>query len=379
MSARIRARLGELFERHRVDDPARLDRFYDSERGYYPPEEAGEERDYFAICVASVDGQLYCEGDHDRPFALQSISKVFAYALALADNRREDVLARVGVEPSGDAFNSIVFDERYHRPYNPMVNAGALVTTDLVRGASGERKLERLLGVMQACAGDSGLEVNQRTFARELRHADRNRATAYLMRAEGMLEGDVEELLALYLHQCSVQVTCAQLAVMGATLANGALNPFTGERALPRDRVRDLLSVMYTCGMYDAAGQWAYEVGVPAKSGVSGGILAVVPGKGGIGSSHPAWTSTATASAASASAMSRHPTRRPRVRRRGRGRAPRTYRSSPGSKLNTTVSRRMPLNGICERRTPSRVNPQRSATRCEARLSGPQFRSSRAS
>ena len=103
------------------------------------------------------------------------------------------------------------------------------------------------------------------------------------MRAEGMLEGDVEELLALYLHQCSVEVTCAQLAVMGATLANGAVNPFTGDRALPRDRVRDLLSVMYTCGMYDAAGQWAYEVGVPAKSGVSGGILAVVPGKRGIG------------------------------------------------------------------------------------------------
>ena len=282
-SARIQARLGELFERHREVDPALTDRFYDSERGYYPLAEAGEERDHFAICVASVDGHLFSVGDHERPFALQSISKVFAYALALADNRREDVLARVGVEPSGDAFNSIVFDERHHRPYNPMVNAGALVTTDLVHGASGARKLERLLGVMQACAGDTGLAVNERTFARELRHADRNRATAYLMRAEGMLDGDVEELLALYLHQCSVHVTCAQLAVMGATLANGALNPFTGERALPRARVRDLLSVMYTCGMYDAAGQWAYEVGVPAKSGVSGGILAVIPGKGGIG------------------------------------------------------------------------------------------------
>jgi glutaminase len=280
---RIETRLAELFERHRVADPARLDRFYDSQRGYYPAEEAGEERDHFGICVATVDGDVFCEGDHGRPFALQSISKVFAYALALADNRKEDVLARVGVEPSGDAFNSIVFDERYRRPYNPMVNAGALVTTDLVHGASGERKIERLLGVMRACAGDDDLKVDARTSARELRHADRNRATAYLMRAEGMLAGDVEELLALYLHQCSVQVTCAQLAVMGATLANGAVNPVTGVRALPRKGVRDLLSVMYMCGMYDAAGQWAYEVGVPAKSGVSGGILAVVPGKGGIG------------------------------------------------------------------------------------------------
>src|SRR5215218_8859404 len=282
-SARISARLNELYERHRSQDETRLVSYYASGRGYLSPEEAGDEADRFAICLATVDGEVYTAGDHDVPFALQSISKVFAYALALADNRREEVLARVGVEPSGDAFNSIVFDERHHRPYNPMVNAGALVTTDLVHGAGGERKIERLLGVMQTCAGDTGLEVDQRTLARELRHADRNRATAYLMRAEGMLHGDVEDLLALYLHQCSVQVTCAQLAVMGATLANGAVNPFTEERALPRERVRDLLSVMYTCGMYDAAGQWAYEVGVPAKSGVSGGILAVVPGKLGIG------------------------------------------------------------------------------------------------
>ncbi len=115
-----------------------------------------------------------------------------------------------------------------------------------------------------------------------MRTADRNRATAYLMRSQGMLEGDVEAILGLYLKQCSVHVTCRDLAVMAATLANGCVNPVTGERVLPRGRVRDVLSVMHTCGMYDAAGQWTYEVGVPAKSGVSGGILAVVPGKGGI-------------------------------------------------------------------------------------------------
>jgi glutaminase len=279
----ITARLQELFERHLPVDERRLDRFYESGRGYYPPEEAGAERDRFAICLATVDGELYEVGEHAFPFPLQSISKIFSYALALADHSREDVLARVGVEPSGDAFNSLVFDERNRRPHNPMVNAGALVTSDLVRGASADRKLERILAVMQACAGDERLKVDEATVMREVRTADRNRATAYLMRGEGMLAGDVEELLALYLRQCSVQVTCAQLAVMGATLANGCANPFTGERALPRQRVRDLLSVIYTCGMYDAAGAWAYEVGVPAKSGVSGGILAVVPGKMGIG------------------------------------------------------------------------------------------------
>lgn len=283
ISVQVAERLEELYQRHLAVDTARVESFYDPGRGYYPPEQAGEERDRFAVCLATVDGELYAAGDHDWPFPLQSISKVFAYALALADHRREEVLERVGVEPSGDAFNSIVFDERNHRPHNPMVNAGALVTTDLVRGGSGERKIERILDVMRTCAGDEDLAVDERVFARELRTADRNRATAYLMRAEEMLTGNVEELLALYLRQCSVRVTCAQLAIMAATLANGSVNPFTDERALPESRSRDLLSTMYTCGMYDAAGQWAYSIGVPAKSGVSGGILAVVPGKLGIG------------------------------------------------------------------------------------------------
>jgi glutaminase len=279
----IIGRLDELYERHAGGDDAALEHFYASGRGYYAPEEAGPERDVFAICLATCDGELYRAGDHDVAFPLHSISKVFAYALALADHRREDLLARVGVEPSGDSFNSISFDERNHRPHNPMINAGALATSDLVRGATVERKFERLRDVMRIAAGDHGLEADATTFDREVRTADRNRATAYLMRSEGMLDGDVEELLALYLRQCSVHVTCAQLAVMAATLANGCVNPFTGERALSRRRVRDLLSVMYTCGMYDAAGSWAYDVGIPAKSGVSGGILAVVPGKFGIG------------------------------------------------------------------------------------------------
>ena len=208
---------------------------------------------------------------------------MFAYGLALADHGRANVLDRVGVEPSGDAFNSIVFDERNHRPHNPMVNAGALVTTDLVRGSDHDEKLERILAILRLFAANDDLRVDEKTFRSEMRTADRNRATAYLMRSQEMLDGDVEALLALYLQQCSVMVTCRDLAVMAATLANGCVNPVTGDRVLPRERVRDVLSVMHTCGMYDAAGQWTYEVGVPAKSGVSGGILAVVPGKVGIG------------------------------------------------------------------------------------------------
>ena len=276
-------RLEELYRRHLLVGEDSVASYYKSGRGYYKPELSAEERDRFSVCIVRVDGEVYKAGDYDRPFALQSISKVFVYGLALADHGRDYVLKHVGVEPSGDAFNSIVFDERNNRPYNPMVNAGALVTTDLVQGKGSTEKFERILGTLRTYAGNESLGVDEETFEAEMRTADRNRATAYLMRSQGMISGDVDAILALYLRQCSVQVTCRELAVMAATLANGGVNPVTGERALPLRRVRDLLSVMHTCGMYDAAGQWAFDIGVPAKSGVSGGILMVVPGKGGIG------------------------------------------------------------------------------------------------
>lgn len=279
---RVDERLNELYERHLGSD-AKVAEFYDSARGYYGPDRAGEEAGTFAIALVTPDGDVHTAGDAETPFALQSISKVFVYGLALADRGRDHVLERVGVEPSGDPFNSIEFDQRNHRPYNPMVNAGAMVATDLVRGAGPEEQLSRILAVLRLYAGNEELAVDQRTLRDERRGADRNRATAYLMRSQHMIEGDVEATLDLYLQQCSVHVTCRDLAVMAATLANGCVNPLTGNRVLPRDRVRDVLSVMHTCGMYDAAGQWAYDVGVPAKSGVSGGILAVVPGKLGIG------------------------------------------------------------------------------------------------
>jgi glutaminase len=282
-SEEIKERLEDLYRRTLPVDSGAVASFYESERGYYGPESAGDERDRFGISLARTDGEVFSVGDALQPFPLQSIAKVFVYGLALADRGREAVLERVGVEPSGDAFDSIIFDERNHRPHNPMVNAGALVTSDLVRGTHPEEKLARILALLRLSAANEDLDVDQRTFEREMRGADRNRATAYLMRSQSMLDGDVEAILALYLQQCSVMVTCRDLAVMAATLANGCANPLTRERVLPRDRVRDVNSVMYTCGMYDAAGQWTYDVGLPAKSGVSGAILAVVPGKGGIG------------------------------------------------------------------------------------------------
>ena len=282
-SQHVDERLEEMYRRHLLVGEDSVANYYESGRGYYKPELAAEERERFSISLVRTNGEVHQAGDHDRPFALQSISKVFVYGLALADHGGDYVLEHVGVEPSGDAFNSIVFDEQNNRPYNPMVNAGALVTTDLVRGKDSAEKFERILGTLRSYAGNQSLGVDEDTFEAEMRTADRNRATGYLMRSQGMISGDVEGILALYLRQCSVQVTCRDLAAMAATLANGGVNPLTGERALPLRHVREVLSVMHTCGMYDAAGQWAFDIGVPAKSGVSGGILVVVPGKGGIG------------------------------------------------------------------------------------------------
>src|ERR671921_851202 len=276
-SQHVDERLEELYRRHLLVGEDGVASYYESGRGYHEPELSAEESDRFGISIVRAQGDAYQSGDHDQPFALQSISKVFVYALALADRGRDHVLEHVGVEPSGDAFNSIVFDERNNRPYNPMVNAGALVTTDLVRGKDPTEKFERILDNLRIYAGNESLAVDEDVFEAEMRTADRNRATAYLMRSNGMILGDVESILALYLRQCSVQVTCRDLAVMAATLSNGGVNPMTGERALPLHHVREVLSVMHTCGMYDAAGQWAFDVGVPAKSGVSGGILMVIP------------------------------------------------------------------------------------------------------
>src|SRR3954463_6797478 len=279
---RIEQRLDELYQRHR-DTEAEPASYYVSGRGYVSDGSAEGAAETFGVVLASMDGETFGVGDADVPFPLQSLSKVFVYGLALEDHGREAVHERVGVEPSGDAFHTISFDERRHRPHNPMVNAGALATTDLVKGADGEERLERILDMLRRCAANDTLEPDHAIFELELATADRNRATAYLMRSEGMIGDDVEGTLALYMQQCSVKVIARDLAVMAASFANGCVNPVSGEQVLSRRTARDLLTLMYTCGMYDFAGEWACDVGVPAKSGVSGGILAAIPEKMGVG------------------------------------------------------------------------------------------------
>ncbi len=238
--------------------------------------------DWFAICIATVDGQVYCVGDWEESFLIQSISKVFAYGLALEDKGRDYVLTKVDVEPTGDAYNSIIkVESKSKRPYNSMVNTGAIATTSLIEGAGPGHKLKRILEMYRRYIGRR-VFVDTPILVSEQNSGDRNWAISYLLRNFGMISGDISQTLSLYLQQCSVIINCRDLALMGATLANNGVNPVTKERAINSNFVKDLLSVMYTCGMYDFAGEWVYKVGFPAKSGVGGGIIGVVPNQMGI-------------------------------------------------------------------------------------------------
>ncbi|MBD2083546.1 glutaminase A [Trichocoleus sp. ST-U3] len=248
----------------------------------YIPELAKANPDWFGICIVTVDGQVYEIGDWEQLFTLQSISKAFVYGMALEDHGRDYVVKRVGVEPTGDAFNSIIkLDESSKRPYNPMVNAGAIATTSLIKGVGPTERLNRMLDMFQRYVGHN-LFIDMSVFMSERTTGHRNRAMAHLMLNFGMIDAKIDEALDLYFQQCSLMVNCRDLAVMAATLANNGMNPITQERAVDSRYIRDILTVMYTCGMYDFAGEWAYKVGLPAKSGVSGGLIVVVPQQMGI-------------------------------------------------------------------------------------------------
>jgi glutaminase len=243
----------------------------------YIPELAHADPSWFGISLATLDGHVYASGDAARPFTLQSVSKPFVYALALADRGLDEVVTKIGVEPSGDAFNSIRLEPGTGRPPNPMVNAGAILTTSLVDGG-----FERILAGLSAFAGHP-LDVDERVYASEHATGDRNRAMAYLMRNAGALTAGAEESVEVYFRQCAVEVTARDLAIMSVTLANAGKNPVTGVRVVSRDAASHVLTIMATCGMYDFAGEWLLRVGLPAKSGVSGGLAAALPAQLGIG------------------------------------------------------------------------------------------------
>jgi glutaminase len=238
----------------------------------YIPELALADGSSFGIALATVDGTVYEVGDTRLPFTTQSISKPLTFAMAL-EFRGQLVREQVGVEPTGEPFNGIDLD-----PLNPLVNAGAILTRSLL-GADPDPSPLQGYG---AFAGRE-LAIDDRVRRSESSTAYRNRAIAHLLRGAGRFDGDPDEVVESYITQCSVLVDCRDLAVISATLAAGGRNPVTGRRVASPDTVRDVLSVMATAGMYDAAGDWLYDVGLPAKSGVAGGVIAVLPGQLGIG------------------------------------------------------------------------------------------------
>ncbi|MFD4404947.1 glutaminase [Nocardia sp. NPDC058499] len=254
----------------------------------YIPELAAADPDRLGAVFATVDGVVYGAGDIDTEFTIQSISKPFAYALALADRGFGPVLAKVDVEPSGEAFNQIALEGDTGRPYNPMINAGA-ITVHALAGPAGltpAERVERVVGGLSAFAGRR-LTMDEAVCASELEHAHRNLAIAHMLRSYDILTEDPRAVVDGYTRQCSVLVTTRDLAVMAATLANRGINPLSGERVIPEPVVRQVLSVMSTCGMYDAAGDWATQVGIPAKSGVAGGLIGALPGQIGIATFSP--------------------------------------------------------------------------------------------
>ena len=245
----------------------------------YIPALAGVEASRCGIAFATIDGEVHAAGDAGVPFSIQSISKVFGLVLAM-QRMGDDLWQRVGMEPSGQPFNSIVQLEWEHGiPRNPFINAGAILVADtLVSHFSSSR--QAFLSFVRRLSASERCDVNKAVLASEARHGSRNAALAHLMKSFGNLEAEVEDVLAHYFFQCSLEMSCTELARSLLFLANRGVHPLSGEQVTtPRDAHR-VNAILSTSGMYDQSGQFAFSVGLPAKSGVGGGIVAIVPGQG---------------------------------------------------------------------------------------------------
>ncbi|KPF95217.1 glutaminase [Rhodopseudomonas sp. AAP120] len=249
----------------------------------YIPELANVDPQRFGLVVIDADGHVAAGGDADVPFSIQSISKVFTLTLALGKSG-DRVWRRVGREPSGSAFNSIVQLERERGiPRNPFINAGAIAVTDLILSGHQPREaLGEILRFMQFLAGDDSIVIDEAVAASEQRTGFRNAALANYMKSFGVLDNPVEYTLGVYFHHCAIAMSCRQLAMAGRFLAHNGRNPSTGHNVVSPQRARRINALMLTCGHYDGSGEFAYRVGLPGKSGVGGGVLAVAPGKASI-------------------------------------------------------------------------------------------------
>lgn len=249
----------------------------------YIPELAKVRPDQFGIAVATVEGDLFCAGDAETAFSIQSISKVFMLTLALG-KVGEGIWKRVGREPSGSSFNSIVqLEHESGIPRNPFINAGAIAVTDVVlAGHAPKEAIGELLRFVRYLADDETISIDDTVAKSETQTGYRNFALANFMRAYGNLHHPVEQVLGVYFHQCALAMSCRQLARAGLYLANRGVNPLTGHSVVSPKRARRINALMLTCGHYDGSGDFAYQVGLPGKSGVGGGIMAIAPGHAAI-------------------------------------------------------------------------------------------------
>lgn len=256
----------------------------------YIPELANASADILGICVMNAEGHTSVAGDSDFRFTLQSISKIFTLILALMDNGEETVFSKVGMEPTGDDFNSMLKLELVEPgiPFNPLINAGAIAISSLIAGSRPTEQIEHTLQFFREIAHNPTLEIHQDVFKSESDTADRNRSLAYFLKDNGVLDSKVDDVLQVYFSHCSIEVNCTDLARMALVLAYNGIDPIRNKRLIPRRFVQIAKTFMFTCGMYNASGEFAMNVGLPAKSGVSGGILTMVPGQYGIGLVGPA-------------------------------------------------------------------------------------------
>ncbi|GAA1183635.1 hypothetical protein GCM10009584_27120 [Ornithinimicrobium humiphilum] len=273
----LTAYLEELLERVRDQDDG---------EPHELPVHAETDLDRLAVAVVDVDGRVWSAGDAEHRYPIQSMSKAVVYGLAIDSVGMDEVLRHIDVEPSGDAFNRISLDDGSNRPANPMINAGALTAHGLVAGDDAPHRFERVKELLSAMAGRE-LEVLEECYLQEMADAHRNLGIAHLVKALSELPDEPHDVVEGYTRQCALEVSTIELARIGATLANDGILPGTEERVLSPQATRHVLSVMLTCGMYDSAGDWVSTVGIPAKSGISGGILGAVPGRLGIATYSP--------------------------------------------------------------------------------------------
>ncbi len=252
----------------------------------YIPELARADKNNLGVCVITKSVDRYTAGDTKKRFTIQSISKVITLAIALEHCGYDKVFEKMNMEPSGDAFNSLLkLDMASDKPFNPMINAGAIATAGYLVP---EMTFEDMLTYTRRVCMDPGIMMDEKVFASEMENCARNRAIGYLLQSKGILESDVEKTIERYTQMCSLSVTAESLANFGLVLSNGGRHPETGVRLMSAEAVRVVKTIMLTCGMYDGSGEFAVRVGIPSKSGVGGGILAVVEKRMGIGIYGPA-------------------------------------------------------------------------------------------